>query len=370
VAGRILGSSLQEKLDNLLYEDPDLSCPITLVLFLEPVVASDGFVYEKAAIEGVIRTQGISPLTHKALAQELFPAEEERARARVFMKERGQALLRFAVQALEQKEAGMAASALDRVKDYVAALTPQGAPDLGRAVQDLYAQLGRSFPAHTAPDARINLVLGEQVRRANEDAAARPSLDSKSVAGTEKSVAFTVDVSGSMQGPRIQKARENLLKIFDEYIEDEDELAMITFDHRTQVHFELQEVGENRQTLRGKAEQACKVNGGTAFYDALIQTTQILEAEAKDSKKPKWIVSLTDGQDQHSRHSIDDALAKIRQSPGKPNLIVVGIQLTPSVKQIIQKLGTATEKSVFIDASGGLEALDDAFVKVAELICE
>lgn len=264
----------------------------------------------------------------------------------------------------------MAASALDRLKDYVAALTPQGAPDLGRAVQDLYAQLGRSFPAHTAPDARINLVLGEQVRRANEDAAARPSLDSKSVAGTEKSVAFTVDVSGSMQGPRIQKARENLLKIFDEYIEDEDELAMITFDHRTQVHFELQEVGENRQTLRCKAEQACKVNGGTAFYDALIQTTQILEAEAKDSKKPKWIVSLTDGQDQHSRHSIDDALAKIRQSPGKPNLIVVGIQLTPSVKQIIQKLGTATEKSVFIDASGGLEALDDAFVKVAELICE
>merc|ERR1719171_1204555 len=64
VVGRILGSALQEELDNLLYEDPDLSCPITLVLFCDPVVASDGCVYEKSAIEELIRTQGLSPMTH------------------------------------------------------------------------------------------------------------------------------------------------------------------------------------------------------------------------------------------------------------------------------------------------------------------
>merc|ERR1712216_640781 len=178
------------------------------------------------------------------------------------------------------------------------------------------------------------------------------------------------DVSGSMTGPRIEKARVNLLKIFDEYIEDEDQMAMITFSHQTQVHFELQEVGAKRGALRQKAEQACKVKGGTAFYDALITTTEILEKQAGDSKNPQWIVSLTDGYDQHSKHSIDDALAKIRQSPGAPNLIIVGIQLDSYVKPLMQKLSTATDKSVFIDASGGLEALDDAFMQVAELICE
>jgi hypothetical protein len=45
IAGRVLGSNLQAKLDELLIEDPDLCCPIALVLFSEPVIASDGFMY-------------------------------------------------------------------------------------------------------------------------------------------------------------------------------------------------------------------------------------------------------------------------------------------------------------------------------------
>jgi Mg-chelatase subunit ChlD len=369
MAGRLLGNALQEQLDSLLYEDPDLSCPITLVLFCDPVVASDGCVYEKAAIEEVIRTQGLSPFTHKPLAKELFPAEEVKSKARAFMEERSQALLGFAAKALQQKQTSMAASALDRLTDYLASLTASRAPALACAVQDVCTQLGRPFPTLTAPDARIRLILRQQVRRANEDAAPRPLADGDG-AGTEKSVAFTVDVSGSMRGPRIEKARENLLKIFDEYIEDEDRLAMITFDHQTKVHFELQEIGANRAALRSKAERACQVNGGTAFYDALIKTTQILESQKGQSANPQWIVSLTDGLDQHSKHSIDDAIRTIRQSPGKPNLIIVGIQLDRSAKPLMQKLSTATESSVFIDASGGLEALDDAFTQVAELICE
>merc|ERR1712110_1343132 len=88
--------------------------------------------------------------------------------------------------------------------------------------------------------------------------------------GGEKSVVFAVDVSGSMRGDRIAKARENLMKIFDEYIEDEDQLAMLTFNNTTTVHFELQNVGASRDVLRSRAERACQASGGTAFYDALI----------------------------------------------------------------------------------------------------
>jgi Mg-chelatase subunit ChlD len=366
MAGRILGSALQEELDSLLYEDPDLSCPITLVLFCDPVVASDGCVYEKSAIEELIRTQGLSPMTHKPLAQELFPADEEKARAKVFMEERGRKLLRFAAEAQGQGQVSMALSASDRLKDYVASLTPKAAPDLARAVQDLCSQLGRPFPTFAAPDARIRLLLGQQVRQASEDAAPRRTLESPS---TEKSVAFTVDVSGSMSGPRINKARENLLKILDEYMEDEDRLTMITFDHQTHVQFELQEVGASRAALRLKAERACQVKGGTAFYDALIETTRLLESQ-RHSDSPQWIVSLTDGHDQHSKSSLDTALARIQESRGKPNLIIVGIQLVDPIKPLMRKLCTATESSIFIDASGSLEALDDAFMQVAELICE
>ena len=119
------------------------------------------------------------------------------------------------------------------------------------------------------------------------------------------------------------------------------------------------------------AERACVTGGGTAFYDAIIKTVETLElGSSKDVVNQQWIVSITDGQDQHSRHGIDNALQKIQDSRGKPNLIVVGIQLSHSVKPLMEKLATATDKSIFIDASGGLENLDDAFQQVAELICE
>merc|ERR1712232_1278608 len=185
----------------------------------------------------------------------------------------------------------------------------------------------------------------------------------------EKSVVFAVDVSGSMGGPRIAKARENLMKIFDEYIEDEDQLAMLTFNHTTTVHFELQNVGASRDVLRSRAERACQVSGGTAFFDALITAASNLEASSM-SEHPQWIIALTDGADQHSKSTLDNALMKIQNTRGKPNLIIVGIQLSESIKPSMDKLASATDRSVFIDASGGLESLDDAFQQVAEMICE
>merc|ERR1712183_739136 len=48
--GRILGSSLQQKLDELIDEDPELCCPVSPMLFAEPVIASDGFIYDKASL--------------------------------------------------------------------------------------------------------------------------------------------------------------------------------------------------------------------------------------------------------------------------------------------------------------------------------
>ncbi|CAF1431148.1 unnamed protein product [Adineta steineri] len=47
-----------------------LSCPITLELFRDPVVAQDGHTYERKAIEEWIRKYGTSPLTNQQLSLE------------------------------------------------------------------------------------------------------------------------------------------------------------------------------------------------------------------------------------------------------------------------------------------------------------
>merc|ERR1719387_549302 len=56
-AGRVLGSSLQRTLDGLLEEDPDHCCPVSLMVFCEPVRASDGFIYEKAMLMQLLQNR-------------------------------------------------------------------------------------------------------------------------------------------------------------------------------------------------------------------------------------------------------------------------------------------------------------------------
>ncbi|EGD72194.1 hypothetical protein PTSG_00216 [Salpingoeca rosetta] len=53
---------------------PDnLCCPITFDLFVDPVVASDGITYERAAIEAWLQDNRMSPLTRCPMSRNLFP---------------------------------------------------------------------------------------------------------------------------------------------------------------------------------------------------------------------------------------------------------------------------------------------------------
>eukprot|EP00043_Microstomoeca_roanoka_P019705 m.225444 g.225444 ORF g.225444 m.225444 type:complete len:504 (-) comp17041_c0_seq7:4857-6368(-) len=48
-------------------------CPITYDLFVDPVVASDGFTYERDAISHWIRENPVSPLTRQRISDKLYP---------------------------------------------------------------------------------------------------------------------------------------------------------------------------------------------------------------------------------------------------------------------------------------------------------
>merc|ERR1719159_2065278 len=82
--GRVLGNELQEKLDKLLEEDPELCCPVSLVLFVEPVIASDGFLYEKSSLQGLLKNRMVSPMTREELKADFLPARQRRSAAMEF----------------------------------------------------------------------------------------------------------------------------------------------------------------------------------------------------------------------------------------------------------------------------------------------
>lgn len=51
----------------------DYECPITHDIMVDPVVASDGFTYEREAIELVMKLSGTSPMTREPLQEQLSP---------------------------------------------------------------------------------------------------------------------------------------------------------------------------------------------------------------------------------------------------------------------------------------------------------
>ena len=52
----------------------ELVCPITFSLPVDPVIAEDGKVYERSAIEEWLKQQGKSPVTNLAMGTKLLPA--------------------------------------------------------------------------------------------------------------------------------------------------------------------------------------------------------------------------------------------------------------------------------------------------------
>ncbi|CAF3802955.1 unnamed protein product [Rotaria magnacalcarata] len=70
---------------NMNTSDDLLRCPITMDLFHDPVVASDGHTYERQAIEQWIRSNGTSPLTRQPLSiDQLHPNRKVKELVDVF----------------------------------------------------------------------------------------------------------------------------------------------------------------------------------------------------------------------------------------------------------------------------------------------
>merc|ERR1712087_1047141 len=140
--GKVLGNKYQEQLDELLQEDPELCCPVSLVLFLNPVIASDGFMYEKASLEGLLRANMASPMTRERLKREHLPARQRKSAAIEFRERRAKELVQFAAQRVVEMP-HLATTALERVTEYLEVIR---GPGLAGGAAAVWTKLGKPLP--------------------------------------------------------------------------------------------------------------------------------------------------------------------------------------------------------------------------------
>lgn len=105
-----------------------------------------------------------------------------------------------------------------------------------------------------------------------------------------------------------QYALREILKFYDRYMENEDRLALIRFNHNVHVVFGLSERGKNHMYLRNtiqSSKETFKSTGETAFFSAIFEALKLFnETSLKNNRK--LIIALTDGEDNSSKITYEE----------------------------------------------------------------
>jgi Mg-chelatase subunit ChlD len=147
---------------------------------------------------------------------------------------------------------------------------------------------------------------GKQSRHAHP---VQPAANAKQ---TGIDVFVTLDVSDSMTGARLAAAKEAILDLHVNTLEEHDRLSLITFD--TKAFFKLKPRPNGELARKKEIEPLLDrifARGATAFYDALWMALQ----QIQDRSRPTRIFALSDGEDNSSTHTMAEVLKLAKDYP-------------------------------------------------------
>nr|MBC7245787.1 VWA domain-containing protein [Chloroflexota bacterium] len=124
-------------------------------------------------------------------------------------------------------------------------------------------------------------------------------------------VYLVADVSGSMQGEKLEQAREAFLTFLSLIKGDQERVGLIVFSSEVSEVVLLAELATNRQVLYSTIA-ALSAGGDTALLDAINLAYDKLQ-QRQDSERINAIVVMTDGKENNSQISLRDLTAKLRQ---------------------------------------------------------
>ena len=164
--------------------------------------------------------------------------------------------------------------------------------------------------------------------------------------------AVMLDVSASMEG-RIQQTQEAALHFFRQAIQPKDRAAVVTFNDHPNLAAKL----TNDIDVLAGGLAGVKAERGTALYDSIIFTLYYFNG----LRGQRAIVLLSDGKDESSRFSFDDALEYAHRAG--VSIYSIGLALDRGAGDAKRKLTRLAEetggRSFFVDDAGELTAVYD-----------
>lgn len=152
---------------------------------------------------------------------------------------------------------------------------------------------------------------------------------------------LVADVSGSMQGERITKAKEALLSFVEQIKDGRDRVGLISFSTAVRLAVPLDSLSVNRQDL-DKTIRGLQANGNTALYDAIDYASGEL-SKRKETDRINVVLVMTDGEENGSRPGLV-------AGKGNPSRIIAAVRESARLNN--------TPVLIFTVAYGGEAELD------------
>lgn len=192
--------------------------------------------------------------------------------------------------------------------------------------------------------------LDDQAFKLTEDGKPITKFQVQPIVNSQEPVAvvFIMDVSGSMNDNGKLAAAKDAASAYVDTMGPNDSAALISFSDTVTID---QGYTSDQATLK-KAINALKANGNTAIYDAVVQAA-ILQGAIPQRRK--IMLLMTDGDDNRSKNSLDDAINAAKKS-GAP---VFAVGLGSDVKKdALTKLATSTGgQAIFVSKGTDLKQI-------------
>lgn len=143
------------------------------------------------------------------------------------------------------------------------------------------------------------------------------------------------------------------------------------FNHAvdSKLYFDLGRKSDNQSHQEDILFQATDAEGGTRLYAALNKCVSM--AIGSENAFDTWIIALTDGESawDFPAKSVIARVAKHNKKGGPQiHVIIIGFEVSSEVADSVSIITRITDKSLYIDAKGGLDKMDSAFETVASVI--
>ncbi|MCK4290826.1 MAG: tetratricopeptide repeat protein, partial [Candidatus Heimdallarchaeota archaeon] len=191
----------------------------------------------------------------------------------------------------------------------------------------------------------------------------------RGTAHPQKSVLYVLDYSGSMSGSRNRASVRGSIDLFKTAIKEKDTVGIITFHTTSRMILQPTPVRNNKTKIQETLKRLTRPNGNTALWDAVADAIDSLESLGGTQR---WLVLLTDGEDNSSRRTANEINRKISKLKSALNLVVISVGDIGTDEAILMEFCDRTN-GTFIkitDSRSVHKEIEKAFKTVGQLMSQ